>query len=321
MRSMVYYHYPFSLYLVVFLAAGPLSRVVHVVQSFSVHGPPGRYGQLVTHRRAALTDGTRTTTRTIAQEKGTPMDTEPCTSCILSSSVIRSGILPEDTTSPWKDICPSLWEDARGADVRMQWYKDPIATTSTLAQQVSSAMMQQIKSTSSSFGTEVVTSSLADSLEAFMTFCNTHLKPESFVGYTARIVATRGPLSTKCPAWHQDHVPIRWIQSLVGPGCEWVEVVDDSWTDEEESEDDESSSLMAESVEELNQRRVDPRTPVHQALPGEAVLLVGRSWNHHCRHVQNQNLPAVIHRSPSGFLPWEGRVLLTIDVLIDEDKD
>eukprot|EP00980_Cylindrotheca_fusiformis_P029414 scaffold23471_cov141-Cylindrotheca_fusiformis.AAC.11 len=40
--------------------------------------------------------------------------------------------------------------------------------------------------------------------------------------FKARIVATRGRIGTKCPQWHRDHVPVRWIQALVGPGCQVV---------------------------------------------------------------------------------------------------
>lgn len=110
---------------------------------------------------------------------------------------------------------------------------------------------------------------------------------------------------------------MRWIQSLKGPGCEWVELTE--WVAADES--DESSPVIEESVEEMNQRRVDPNIPVHQALPGEAVLLVGRSWKECCRREDIRNLPPVVHRSPSGFAPWEGRVLMTMDLLAAEEKD
>ncbi|KAL7470497.1 hypothetical protein ACHAXS_010757 [Conticribra weissflogii] len=38
----------------------------------------------------------------------------------------------------------------------------------------------------------------------------------------ARIVSTIGPIGTKCPRWHADHVPVRLVMSIIGPGCEFV---------------------------------------------------------------------------------------------------
>jgi len=330
-----YYSYSFPLFLLCFLAAAL------VVQSFSVHpGPtPPPHVRGPTILRVASTD------ETIRTIEGKSKEHESVIFIPLSESVIRPGITADTTL--WNHVCPTVWENPRGVDVRLQWNKDDsTSSTTALADQIAAALVQQIITTStnnnnngkprkrahfSSFGTtkqqqqqqqQMMISSLAASLEAFMDFCDAHLLPVA--GYTARIVATRGSPSTKCPAWHQDHVPVRWIQSLVGPGCEWVELADkDSWDtapEDAESEKEEASAVMKESVDELNQRRIDPRTPIHQELPGEAVLLVGRLWDQHCRHAKNQNLTAVVHRSPSGFLQWEGRVLLTMDVLTEENK-
>lgn len=44
----------------------------------------------------------------------------------------------------------------------------------------------------------------------------------SYSQFKARIVSTRGTSGTKCPRYHVDHVPMRWVQSLVRPGCDYV---------------------------------------------------------------------------------------------------
>merc|ERR1712071_719109 len=36
------------------------------------------------------------------------------------------------------------------------------------------------------------------------------------------MVSSLGPIGTKCPRWHIDHVPIRLVMSLVGPGCVYL---------------------------------------------------------------------------------------------------
>ena len=280
-----------------------LLAIPQCAKSFSVESKTGQ-GRGRTQRfvaapstRTALTDETSTRATTLSRQ-----------------SVIRPGIKAD--TRVWNNVCPGVFENARGVDVRLNWKKDSKAVRSALAERVASAMLEQIigGSVPSSPETKSKHACLAASLEAFMAFCEEHLKQESFIGYSARLVATRGSPSTKCPAWHQDHVPVRWIQSLVGPGCQWVELSD--WVAADESDD--ASSVIQESVEEMNQRRVDTSVPVHQASPGEAVLLVGRSWSEFC--IENQNLPAVVHRSPSGFLPWQPRILLTMDLLTMKDE-
>lgn len=230
------------------------------------------------------------------------------------SPVLESVIYPGVQASPrvWKNVCPGIFEDVRGVDVRLHWDIDQDSSASSLAERVASSMMAHIRQRIPGLSeTEKMQDSLADSFNAFMTFCDDNL--QGVEGYTARVVATRGPPSTKCPAWHQDHVPVRWIQSLYGPGCEWVDLQDwSTGTDEADAEDD--SVLLNESVDDMNRRRVDPNEPIHQSCPGQAVMLVGRSWRRYCRNPALADLPAVIHKSPSGFLPWQGRVLLTIDV-------
>jgi hypothetical protein len=77
---------------------------------------------------------------------------------------------------------------------------------------------------------------LAASMQYFTAFCHQHL--DNDIGssssehhqqheFTARLVASRGAAtSIKCPLWHQDHVPIRWIQALTGPGCQYIDPAD-----------------------------------------------------------------------------------------------
>lgn len=261
-------------------------------------------------RLAATIDAATTTSHPTAER---PSQATPD----ILKSVVRPRIHANPTV--WKKFCPSAFEDALGSDVRVHWEKRDNTTepSTRMAARLASSMVTQFISKPIRVSeTQQLEASLSASLETFMTFCEHHLQPDRYMGYTTRLVATRGSASTKCPAWHQDHVPVRWIQSLVGPGCQWVDL--DHWAAADDS--DHTSETMQESVQDLNQRRVDPKIPIQQAAPGEAVLLVGRTWSEYCRPEENRNLPAVVHKSPSGLLPWQGRILLTMDVLTDENQ-
>jgi len=120
-----------------------------------------------------------------------------------------------------------------------------------------------------------------------------------------RVVGTRGSPAIKCPRWHVDHVPLRWIQSLVGPGCDYV-------VDEEMVNRDALNALDwtgEHSVEEINHQIVVPALgATRQAPEGQAVILLGRS----------SSTPACVHKSPDLNL-FQGRVLMTMDVVLPND--
>jgi hypothetical protein len=122
--------------------------------------------------------------------------------------------------------------------------------------------------------------------------------PDAATSFKARVVATRGSQGTKCPRWHYDHVPLRHIQSLVGPGCDYV-VSEDGVDRLFLNEADECETDL------INKNMVDATVAdVRQGREGEAVILRG---------VKGSERPAV-HKSPD--LPWwQGRLLLTVDIL------
>lgn len=116
--------------------------------------------------------------------------------------------------------------------------------------------------------------------------------------YKARIVATRGPSGTKCPRWHIDHVPARWIQSLVGPGCDHVVGLDGinwNYVNGMETTDDINEELVDESLAQIRHAQV-----------GEGVVLWGSE--------NAEGKPPAVHKSPK-LGPLEGRVLLTLDIV------
>ncbi len=46
--------------------------------------------------------------------------------------------------------------------------------------------------------------------------------PNDKVECMARVVSTVGSSGVKCPRWHADHVPVRLVISILGPGCEYI---------------------------------------------------------------------------------------------------
>lgn len=131
----------------------------------------------------------------------------------------------------------------------------------------------------------------------------------------ARIVASRGPVGTKCPRFHLDHVPVRLIMSLVGPGCDYIpEHKGDS------SNVDRSALNTLDLDDSIRANRIivpDEKFVVHSKV-GEAVVLMGREWDT-VDEAGNDDigiLHAAAHKSPS-LSPFEGRVLLTVDLSED----
>ena len=161
-----------------------------------------------------------------------------------------------------------------------------------------------------------------------------------------RLVASRGPAATKCPRFHIDHVPFRWIQSLVGPGCDvvmdpstvhWPILLrrDDSDGDNDNDDDDHDERWTAQ---EWNRRLLlpDARPEAVQRVPeGQPVILLGSRWQEWTLRFGTRETAAtlvdltagmsssttvplpVLHKSPSLPLPWHGRVLLTLDLVTD----
>lgn len=126
----------------------------------------------------------------------------------------------------------------------------------------------------------------------------------------ARIVSSRGDLGQKCPRWHIDHVPVRLVSSLVGPGCVYVPFENElrfpGCIDR-----DALNSLDLESSDEANSF-IFPHYNSQAAIAanaGDVVLLMGRSWEQ-----IDSAIKAVPHKSPK-LSDGEPRILLTVDII------
>jgi hypothetical protein len=126
----------------------------------------------------------------------------------------------------------------------------------------------------------------------------------------ARIVSSRGSIGQKCPRWHVDHVPLRLVVSLVGPGC--VYIPHENEMKYPESLDRSAlNGLDVENSEEAN-NVICPKDGSKAALKakvGDAVFLMGRAWE-----TLNSDVKAAPHMSPT-LKDDQPRVLLTVDVV------
>ena len=144
------------------------------------------------------------------------------------------------------------------------------------------------------------------SLESFRNFCTHFLTASKF---KVRIVSTRGPSGTKCPQWHLDHIPVRWIESLTGQGCHYIQGSGGVNWEAVNNLNDETMSIQDRNEFLVNQKLAK----VSKGKPGEGVVLVGNGWSEYAKD-NSLKLQGVIHKSPAPIQPWEGRVLLIQDI-------
>ena len=162
----------------------------------------------------------------------------------------------------------------------------------------------------------------------------------------ARVVSTTGSVGTKCPRFHFDHVPVRLVMSILGPGCEYIKekfgneydssndisrIVDRQAINNLDEEDTQkandiivSPKLVSEAMHVLkNEGRYDEEVIKH-AKEGEAILLMGKGWEDEenddtalNKNSAEDKVLAAVHRSPT-LKPNQERILLTVD-LVDWD--
>jgi hypothetical protein len=221
-------------------------------------------------------------------------------------------------------VVPSMWSGSSiGVDVSTEWRMGDNAI------QVAERLIHECGMNTKSSSTQQVALHLAQSLEFYRDFCCEKLNCPK--GFKARIVATRGPMGTKCPSWHIDHVPVRWIQSLVGRGCQFVmthegvnwQAIDGGLDDDVDDNDEEGILYSSSSADKRNQALVDDRRAnIYHATEQEAVLLVGNRWSEFAKESNSfVSIKPAVHKSPSPIPIWEGRVLLTQDVILEEWED
>jgi Protein of unknown function (DUF1826) len=221
--------------------------------------------------------------------------------------------LPCPKSHAWRPLVPPLklfdGEGGRG-DVTVEWRVGD--SINDVAEKMLGQLGLECKQDSA-----VLVDHLTRCMEQFQSFCLKHLlfdTDDSIAGFRARIVAARGSLAPKCPRWHVDHVPVRWIQSLVGPGCVCLEQDPVTSVHNQSSW---STNDWQKYLDDMNDN-VSPASRGHfqarQVAEQEVALLVGNRFNEFALNPRPY-VPPAIHKSPT-LRPWQGRVLLKMDVIV-----
>jgi Protein of unknown function (DUF1826) len=194
--------------------------------------------------------------------------------------VLRPSIEQSRQPNPFEVLIPFM---GKGCDVTVEW-EDPHTGATKLADKCFNGKE-----------TDHVIAILEEALGGFRNLTIQEGVPAT--SFKARIVATRGPIGTKCPRWHYDHVVMRHIQALVGPGCDYV--ISDTGVDRSvvnQADQCETALINTDIVD-------DAIADVLHGREGEAIVLKG---------LAGCDRPA-IHKSPE-LQWWQGRLLMTLDI-------
>jgi len=126
----------------------------------------------------------------------------------------------------------------------------------------------------------------------------------------ARIASSIGSAGQKCPRWHVDHVPLRLVMSLAGPGCVYIPF------EKETNHGNNVNRDALNGLDEADNMRANTLILPHGdrdiavfANEGDVVLLMGRAWEQ-----EKRNICATPHRSPE-LGEDQLRVLLIVDIV------
>mmetsp|Transcript_27293 Transcript_27293/g.40426 ORF Transcript_27293/g.40426 Transcript_27293/m.40426 type:complete len:338 (-) Transcript_27293:7-1020(-) len=162
---------------------------------------------------------------------------------------------------------------------------------------------------------EEIENYIADALAFFQESIGVGVEQENGI-YKARLVSSLGSVGQKCPRWHVDHVPLRLVMSLAGPGCIYIpmekEVNHPFRVDRDALNelDDDDTARANEVILPYGEKDV-----AVYADKGDAVLLMGRAWeNYHPDYEMVKGGLAAPHRSPK-LSKDQLRVLLVVDLL------
>ncbi|KAG7338969.1 DUF1826 domain containing protein [Nitzschia inconspicua] len=287
-----------------------------------------------------------------------PNEGDAC--CELSSFHIYNPISDIDqSAAAWRKLCPSASNENNGnfflsipftvqrsrpnriqsLDVTRLWTldDDPLHVAADMVRECVHFQCDgdcATPSTDDAAKEQILLSSLSESLITYRDFCKTYLIPfipkrdNNNIRFKCRLVATIGTSGAKCPQYHIDQVPVRWIQTFVGPGVELVvgnKGVQWDAFQTANGEDDDDSPIEMEKVswtpEERNRQLLDPNLAnVYRVQEGTAVLMLGNEWNNYVTSVHSSKgaqIQPVVHKSPIISSTTQPRVLLTQDILFD----
>ena len=277
-----------------------------------------------------------------AVDAGVASSPEPNHSCghdVKMVPATRSVSIPQDYAyhpNVWSNLSSKVWRSERTKEIVLEW-DEAILGHQKEDERLAEIATFAIQKTQHWFAKEETTSSmfrildLSSSMRSFMDHCRSNLT--NIRSYKLKLTAMHGSNATRCPLWHADNVPLRWIQSYTGPGCVFL--------NEDETNDvydpynyDPYLQRVRETNHDQEAKVYGPKwkqklvemsgIPISQSPTGEPAMLVGRMWS---AWSQQRDAPiegpmsGVLHRSPHDVPGNQERILLNLDVLCAYDYD
>ena len=152
-------------------------------------------------------------------------------------------------------------------------------------------------------------------IQTFDSFCKKHMDGK-IKEYHLKVSVMHGRTATQCPFWHVDNVPVRYMQTFLGPGSMYIDpkIYYNGVHDRIINNDPPSGMAHLRNWKEhmVKASGIEPG----QAKLGQAAMLVGFRWPDFARKLDLNRVP-VIHRSPLDVK--DGRVLMVLDVKLEEE--
>ena len=207
---------------------------------------------------------------------------------------------PAKNVEVWAQLVPPKWQSGGGIDTSMNW-KATQERPHNVADRWLTSMESGYSLAIPMKQRSILRNQLQESIETFTTFCMKYLGVDEVKG---RLVSCRKSLPSECDEFHHDDSPVKWIQTFVGPGCEWIEGDYVQW---------DRKDLLGRRLKDTD-RTLAPGwdSYVHTVNEGDAALLVGGRWNEFSPFRAD---PAV-YRDPAPPAPWRGRVVLVMEPIV-----
>lgn len=157
--------------------------------------------------------------------------------------------------------------------------------------------------------TIVAQSYIKSALEFFQQYACSTSREESY-SFKARIVSSIGNVGQKCPRFHVDHIPLRLVLSLKGPGPVYIPFENEIGVDRKSL-----NELNDLDTERANSMIIPfgEKGYAEYAGEGDAMLFMGKAWE------GEGGISSIPHRSPR-LKDNEERILLVCDILPKQEE-
>ena len=228
----------------------------------------------------------------------------------------------EPDLSAWSKLSNKVWKAPRGLELKVKWGAKE--ECSLVAWSVAQRVLPWFEGESTAIA---LRKDILQSMIMFSNFCRKEFHPDDIEGYKIKLTAMHGNCATRCPSWHVDNVPCRWIQTLLGPGCNYIDHVKyrgNPYLKRIVNGNKAVEKSAGNNFHDWKERLVEQSGMESEvALTGHVRILLGHRWSEFSVSAKDNDeyRPGVLHRSPLNVPRKQGRVLLTLDVVMKEATD